>query len=153
MPEAKRGTRKAPNCAGKSSCEPRIATQAVLTPHTCVPATHTQALGALFEGWPRAVTQMVRYAPPEAVLESGVHVRRCANTAWVWAWTSVRGSNPTPQPLVVRCHDTVHACNKWCASLLVHVRSPAEMPQSMGKGRVAILGEAAHPLRWAFLPS
>eukprot|EP00983_Pelagomonas_calceolata_P114222 1160071-Pelagomonas_calceolata.AAC.19 len=63
-------------------------------------STMDATLAALFKGYPRAVDQMIRYSPPDAVLESGVYIR-----------------------------------------------SPAEMPPSMGKGRVAILGEAAHPLR------
>ncbi|KAL6749175.1 hypothetical protein V8C86DRAFT_1052312 [Haematococcus lacustris] len=60
----------------------------------------SQALLEVFKGWPRAVEQMIRSAPLEAVLEGGVYIR-----------------------------------------------SASDLPPSMGKGRVAIMGEAAHPLR------
>jgi hypothetical protein len=69
-------------------------TPAPIDPHVL------QALTSIFKSWPKSVVQMISFAAPEAVLESGVYIR-----------------------------------------------AAADMPASMGKGRVAILGEAAHPLR------
>lgn len=42
---------------------------------TCL-GNKLQTLEKLFKGYPKAVDQMIRYTSPEAVLESGVYIRR-----------------------------------------------------------------------------